>query len=77
VKLLFPKPISGSRQMVLDKNSYPLSLRILEVATLAEKNLPAGRHTVEWNAEGMADGVYFCRLKTGEFVQTKKLTLIR
>ena len=37
----------------------------------------AGRHTVVWNAEGCASGVYFCALKAVKAVETKKMLLMR
>ncbi len=56
-----------------------------EVATLVSENLTAGRHNVEWDASRFASGVYFYRLsvptsrdgQAGEFVETKKLILLR
>ena len=48
-----------------------------EVSTLIEKNLSAGNHQIEWNASGIATGVYFYRLHAGTFIQTKKLVVIK
>lgn len=48
-----------------------------EVATLVNENKPTGSYSITWNARGMASGVYFYRLKAGNFVATKKLLLIR
>jgi hypothetical protein len=48
-----------------------------EVTTLMRSELPAGRHTVQWNAEGMPNGVYFYRLQAGGSVQTKKLVVVK
>jgi len=48
-----------------------------EVATLVSGNREAGSHTVQWDATGQPSGVYFCRLLTTDFVQTKKLVLLR
>ncbi len=48
-----------------------------EVTTLAAENLPAGRYKVEWNANGLPSGVYLYRIQTGEFVETKKLILLK
>ncbi len=47
------------------------------VATLVEEQLAAGTHSVEWNAADQPSGVYFCRLTTGSFVQTRRLVLLR
>jgi hypothetical protein len=47
------------------------------VAVLIEANLPAGYHTVMWDAGEMASGVYLYRLTAGEFMATKKMVLLK
>lgn len=47
------------------------------VATLADGMQPAGEKSVSWDASSMPTGIYFYRLQAGDFVQTKKLVLIR
>jgi len=47
------------------------------VAVLLEKQLSAGMHRVDWNASGLASGVYLYRLVAENFVQSKKLILMR
>ncbi|MCG3120267.1 MAG: hypothetical protein ALAOOOJD_02919 [bacterium] len=47
------------------------------MTTLVAKNLSAGKHQVVWEAKGMASGIYFYRLQTTDFVQTRKLVLLR
>ncbi|WP_020404892.1 PKD domain-containing protein [Gracilimonas tropica] len=49
-----------------------------KVATLIHrKNKQAGRYTVQFNASDLSSGLYLYRLKTGNTVITKKLTLIK
>lgn len=48
-----------------------------KVATLVSESQPAGIYKVEWDATGLASGVYLYRLEAGEFVQSKKLILMR
>ncbi len=48
-----------------------------EVKTLVNEVQSAGEHKVEWNASGIASGVYLYRLQAGKFVDTKKLILIK
>jgi hypothetical protein len=49
-----------------------------EVAELVSENVNTGSYKYNWDARGLASGVYFYRLKTGQgFVQTKKMLLIR
>ena len=48
-----------------------------EVATLADEVKQAGFYTANWDASSFSSGVYFYRLQTGSFVQTKKLILMK
>jgi hypothetical protein len=48
-----------------------------EVVTLVNERMPAGVHEVKWNAEGFASGIYFYRLQTPKFTETKKLLILR
>lgn len=40
-------------------------------------SLLSGFHSVEWNADHLASGVYLYRLETEGFVQTRKMILMR
>jgi photosystem II stability/assembly factor-like uncharacterized protein len=48
-----------------------------EVTTLVHEKLSVGNYTVPWNASNNSSGVYFYRLKTGNFVETKKMVLMK
>ena len=48
-----------------------------EIAVLVDQQLPAGDYTFPWNAGGLASGVYFYRLQAGDFVETKKMILVK
>jgi hypothetical protein len=56
-----------------------------EVSVLVSEELAAGSYTRQWNAAGLASGVYFYRLlarpisrgKAGSLTQTRKLILLR
>jgi hypothetical protein len=48
-----------------------------EVAILVNEQLNPGTYEVEWNAQNYTSGVYFYRLQSGEFVDTKKLVLLK
>ena len=48
-----------------------------EVTTLIDANMDAGYHSVVWDANSYASGVYFVKMVAGEFVNTQKLMLIK
>lgn len=48
-----------------------------EVARLVDGEQAAGHHRVTWKATDQASGIYFYRLKAGEFEQMKKMSLVR
>ena len=48
-----------------------------KVKTLVSEKQPAGKYKVNFNATGLASGVYIYRLKAGNFVQSKKMILLR
>jgi hypothetical protein len=48
-----------------------------EVATLVNDVEEPGYKSVQWDASRFSSGVYFCRLTAGEFIQTRKLLLVR
>ncbi|MBN1352656.1 SBBP repeat-containing protein [candidate division KSB1 bacterium] len=48
-----------------------------EVATLIAEQQAAGIHKLNWDATGLASGVYLYRLEAGDFVDVQKLILLR
>jgi hypothetical protein len=48
-----------------------------KVAELVKGEVEAGIHEVKFDGKNLASGVYFYRLQAGNFVQTKKLLLLR
>ena len=47
------------------------------IKTLLNKSMPAGNHQLEWDATGFASGIYYYRIKAGEFQDVKKMILLR
>ena len=45
--------------------------------TLVDEEKEMGTYKVEWNATGISSGVYFYHLQAGDFVETKKMMLIK
>ena len=48
-----------------------------EVATLINGQNEAGKHKIDFNASTLKSGVYFYRIESGSFVETKKLILLK
>jgi hypothetical protein len=79
----YPNPFNPTTtiEFALPKSSHA-TLKVFdlvgrELATLVDENLPVGIHKAEWNAGGLASAVYLYRLQAGEFVQTKRLLVLR
>ncbi len=47
------------------------------IATLVDGVMPAGTHTVTFDASRLASGIYFYRLSAGNFTAVKKMMLVR
>jgi len=48
-----------------------------EVSNLLNKSLQPGTYEINFNAGGLTSGVYFYRLKSGDFTETKKLSVVK
>lgn len=48
-----------------------------EVVTLVSEKLNTGRYKYNWDATGLAGGVYLYQLKAGNFVKTNKLVFLK
>lgn len=48
-----------------------------EVAVIVNENKSAGSYSIEFDASKLVSGIYFYRMQTGNFIETKKLILIK
>ncbi|MBD3223323.1 MAG: T9SS type A sorting domain-containing protein [Caldithrix sp.] len=78
-----PNPFNNSTTITFNLASKsPVTVEIFSVhgqhiRTIVEKVLPAGEHSARWNAQNLASGIYFYRLRSRSFTSTKKMILIR
>jgi glycosidase len=47
------------------------------IKTLVNENKEAGYYSINVNADGLSSGIYFYKLKSGSFMQTKKMLLLK
>ncbi len=67
---------------VSTKDAVQVSLKIYdalgrEVATLVNENQTPGEYSVQFEAEELPSGIYFYTLRAGNFVQTRKMVLMK
>lgn len=79
----YPNPFNPTTQIQFAL-SKPARVRLVvydmlgrEVAKLADGEMAAGYHSVTWNASGVSSGVYIYRLTAGNFVQTRRMLLMK
>jgi hypothetical protein len=48
-----------------------------KVETMVNKKMQAGVHQVLWDASEQSSGVYFYRIETGDFTETRKMILVK
>ena len=70
-KIEFALPEAGITSLII----YDLLGR--EVKRLIDGQLSAGYHSLTWNATSAASGIYFYRLTSGSFVDTRKMVLMK
>ena len=79
----FPNPFNPSTEIIFSVEAYSqTSLRVYdllgrEVAMLMNEKKSAGTYKVSWNAAAIPSGIYFYRLQTGSYIETKKLIVLR
>jgi len=48
-----------------------------EITIMPSENQDAGYKSIQWNASNVPSGMYFYQIRAGEFVQTKKMALLK
>ena len=79
----YPNPFNPSTriQYAIDSRQF-VSLKVYdilgkEVATLVNEEKSVGTYEQNWNAANLPSGVYFYHLQAGDYVETKKMVLLK
>jgi hypothetical protein len=79
----YPNPFNPSTTI---KFSLPKTSHVIinifnslgqEVARPISRDMNPGIYSTEWNASGFASGVYYYKMVAGDYIQTKKLILLK
>ena len=77
----YPNPFNPSTRINFGlKNAGNVEITVYnilgnKIATLINEFKSAGNHSVSFNASNLSSGIYFYKIITNEFVQTKKMIL--
>jgi len=79
----YPNPFnpSTSIQYAISSRQF-VSLKVYdvlgnEIVSLVSEEKPAGSYEVKFNGDGLTSGIYFYQLRAGDYVETKKLVLLK
>jgi len=70
-RIEFSVPVESNVSIVV----YDLIGR--EVATLVNENMVSGNYSLTWNAAGLTSGVYFYRMESQNYVEVKKMVMMK
>ncbi len=79
----YPNPFNPTTKINFSiPNSDYVSLRVYdmlgrEVKVLVNENLTAGEYQADFNAKGLSSGMYYYSLRAGEYVDVKKMVLVK
>ena len=79
----YPNPFNPSTSISYSlPKTASVSLKIFntlgqEVALLVNERKEAGYYRATWNASNVPSGIYFYRLRAGDFVETKKMVVLK
>lgn len=79
----YPNPFNPKTIIKFDiANSQNVKLKIYnmlgeEVTTLVDQNLTPGSYSIDFDASSLSSGMYFYRIETRDFSQTKRMVLVK
>jgi photosystem II stability/assembly factor-like uncharacterized protein len=75
IKFNIPGAVGNGRDRSVQLKIYDILGRVVSV--LVDGKLAAGSYEADWNALNYPSGVYFYRLETNGFAETKKMVLVK
>jgi len=78
-----PNPFNASTSIKYDlPSSCEVTIEIYDllgrkIQTLSPGEQQPGLHSIAWKADGYSSGVYFYRIQAGEYIETKKMLLLK
>ncbi len=79
----YPNPFNPQTTITYElKDNAQVSLKIYNiigqlVETIVNEHKNAGFHTIKWRTENVVSGIYFYRIKAGEYRETKKCLILK
>ena len=79
----YPNPFNPTTMISYNmQETGHVAIRVLnllgqEVATVVDQVMDAGEHSVSFNADGLSAGVYLYVMEAGDFVSTRRMTLLK
>ncbi len=79
----YPNPFNPTATIKFEiPNAANVSLKVFdilgqEIKTIVNEFKAAGKYSVQFNGKGLASGIYFYRLQAGNYVNTKKMILLK
>ncbi|MEO8514494.1 MAG: YCF48-related protein [Ignavibacteria bacterium] len=70
-RVMFSVPVKGNVKVEI----YDVSGKLVDV--LIDKEYTPGSYSVDWNAINYSSGIYFYKMTSGEFVESKKMILLK
>jgi hypothetical protein len=79
----YPNPFNPVTKIIFSiPNKSYASLKVYdvtgrEIRSYINSNIQAGTYSVDFDGNGLSSGVYFYRLTAGDFIQTRKMVLVK
>jgi hypothetical protein len=75
IKFDVKKSVASSQESVVTLKVLDITGKV--IATLVNEQLQAGTYEVNWNASNFSSGIYFFKLSAGNYIETKKMLMVK